>query len=162
IEIVERGCEGSALVDSQASYDAWAFGSALLQINASRTDCRWVVDSDARWLHLDQTRFLLYDVPFSGSIAVLYYLDPNGVVSPRTAHLTVTSRDGTKLVETITQAGAPSCSYVLSPSEATFAPAGGAGSFDITITPPTCDWTLNSSAPLYGIVPVIVERTPGF
>jgi hypothetical protein len=70
--------------------------------------------------------------------------------------MTITFRDGAKLVHTITQAGASTCTFTLTPSEVRLPITGGSASFEVAING-GCAWDVVSSS-LFGVSINAIER----
>jgi uncharacterized protein (TIGR03437 family) len=97
--------------------------------------CPWTAASNASWITV------LGGASGTGSGAVSYRVDANPTTSPRTATITIAGQPFT-----VTQAaGAPPCSYSLTPANNTVAALGGSSSFAIT-TGSTCAWTAVANA----------------
>jgi hypothetical protein len=76
----------------------------------------------------------------AGSGTVSFMVAANAGAEARTGRLTIAGQ-----TFTVTQAGAPTCNYAISPTNKTFSAAGGIGSFAVT-APEGCAWTAASSA----------------
>lgn len=123
-------------------------------VTASQSTCAWTVASDVPWLGMDCYARLQTFTPFRpGSGAFDYLPQWNNTTSSRTGHLTVTFSDGSRLIHTVTQE-APACSYQVSPTSVSLPKAGGSGSFDLTVSPASCQWTLDSLELFDGVVTV--------
>jgi hypothetical protein len=116
---------------TSASYGA-SGGTGSISVTAG-AGCSWTASSAASWITIT-----------SGSSGT-----GNGTVNYSVAANTnTTSRTGTIGVDgqtfTVTQAGA-SCSYSISPTSATYGPAGGSSSVSVTAGA-GCSWTASSNA----------------
>jgi hypothetical protein len=67
------------------------------------------------------------------------------------AHIVVSVTGGTRIVHNVSQAQPASCSYVVSPAEASFSANGGSGFFDVITTPANCSWTARSLSDYDGV-----------
>ena len=115
-----------------ASYNE-AGGSGNVDVTTAAA-CGWTGVSNATWLHITA------GTPGTGNGTVSYSVDANPDSTPRQGTLTVAGK-----TFTVDQSGAP-CSYILTPSSANVAGAGG--SFTATVTAPGgCAWdALSDSA----------------
>ena len=94
--------------------------------------------SDASWLKFK------FDPGRSGSGGFSYEVPENNYPDPRTARIVVSVTGGTKIIHNVSQEKPLSCSYVVSPVEASFTANGGSGYFDVITTPANCSWTATS------------------
>ena len=149
IDIRRAGCESAALSPASLIYNAFG-SSAELTVTTPSSDCRWTAKSDASWLHFNNGR-TTFDPGRSGSGSVGYTVLPNNFPGPRTGHITVSIGDVTQLVHSVSQEPPVSCSYVATPGDARFSAAGGTGSFQVVVTPASCQWTATAYYPFLGI-----------
>jgi hypothetical protein len=121
-------------------------------VTAAQPTCSWTAASDVPWLGMDcYYRLPTYNPGRAGSGSLWYLPQWNNTPSPRTGHITVTFNDGSRLVHTVSQE-APACSFQLPVTEATVSRAGGSGSFDLVVTPASCQWTI-------GVLPGVAPMT---
>ena len=69
----------------------------------------------------------------------------------RAGTITVAFTDGSRLSHAVAQEHPVSCSYVVAPDDGYFRHAGGSGSFDVTVTPRDCRWTVAAESEYYGV-----------
>ncbi len=98
------------------------------------TGCAWTAVSNASWIHVESGS------SGSGNGSVGYSVDANGSSSPRTGMMTIAGQ-----TFTVNQSGAPTCTYSISPTRATFPRGGGSGSVAVTAGS-GCAWTAVSNA----------------
>ena len=112
-------------------------------VTAAPASCSWSAASDVSWLVFDcYSKKPTFTPGSPGSGAFSYLPEPNNTPASRTGHLIVTFGDGSRLVHTVTEE-APACSYMVSLTNLSLPKSGGSGSFDLTVTPATCQWSIN-------------------
>lgn len=100
------------------------------------TDCRWTSSSQAPWIGISSGS------SGSGSGPVEYVVAANPSANSRIGTLTVAGR-----VVTVSQVGVgSSCTYLVEPTSATFASAGGTGTLTVA-SQLGCGWAAVSQAP---------------
>jgi Bacterial Ig-like domain (group 2) len=144
------GCGASTLSPSTLTFNAFDH-SAQLQVRTPQADCRWVAKSDADWIRFDGRDRTTFDPGQSGVGAFSYAVLANNYPDLRTGHVIVSFTDGSQLLHSVTQEQPVSCSYVVTPDDAYFSAAGGAGAFEVTTTPSDCRWTATANYDFYGI-----------
>ena len=172
VTIERPGCNASTLSPSVVAVNAFEHAVSLT-VTTPQSDCRWTASSDADWIRFGANR-TTYDPGQSGSGSLFYNVLANTHPDARTAHVTIAFTSGGELVHSVAQEHPLSCSYVVTPDDARFRAAGGAGSFDVTATPADCRWTATAFYDFYGIaltsggagvgsgrVTYIVRPTPG-
>jgi hypothetical protein len=112
-----------------------AGGSAMVHVTTGNS-CAWTAVSNMPWITIPPQ-----GASGSGTADITYTVASNSTTTTRSGTVTVGGA-----VHTVTQdATATACTYVLSPTERSFQPAGGNGTVTVT-TGPTCPWTATSSA----------------
>src|SRR5260370_22717575 len=103
-------------------------------------------EKDGTWLKVK------FDPGRGGSGGFSYEVPENNYPDPRTARIVVSVTGGTKIIHHVSQEKPVSCSYVVSPVEASFTANGGFGYIDVITTPANCSWTAKSEyASYYGV-----------
>jgi hypothetical protein len=139
--VLRPGCDATTLSPGSLTFNA--FGQyGFVTVTTPLSDCYWTAQSDASWLKLK------FDPGRSGSGSFQYQVPVNNYPNARTANIIVTVTGGVTLAHTVSQQAPASCSYVVTPAEASFTAAGGSGFFDVVTTPADCRWTATSE---YGI-----------
>jgi hypothetical protein len=134
------------LAPASFTFNAFSHYSDYIRVTTPLSDCYWTAQSDASWLKFK------FDPGMSGSGAFTYEVPENNYPSPRTAHIVVSVTGGTHLTHTVSQEQPVSCSYVVTPTEASFTANGGSGFFDVVTTPTNCSWTVkNEYGSYYGV-----------
>src|SRR5260370_20496054 len=95
-------------------------------------------EKDGTWLKVK------FDPGRGGSGGFSYEVSEINYPAPRTARIVVSVTVGTKIIHNVSQEKPVSCSYVVSPVEASFTANGGSGYFDVITTPANCSWTATS------------------
>jgi hypothetical protein len=117
-----------------------AGGAFFSTVTASTTDCQWKVGVDSPWILIGT------GLSGTGSGTVTYTVPQNPDV-PRTGTLTVRAGSATA-TDVISQDGATSCQFTLSPSAQSVGTSGGA--FQFTVTRNTvngCSWSATTATP---------------
>jgi Putative binding domain, N-terminal len=157
-DVRRRGCEASTLSPASITFSAFASYKAVF-VTTPRSDCRWTAASNADWLRLDGSDRWRYDPRVSGSGSFSYSVLSNNSLEPRSGNITVSFTDGASVVANVAQERVSSCSYVVTPDEATYSVGvGGLGAFDVFVTPSNCQWTATAS---YEPYVKVTAGTPG-
>ncbi len=96
--------------------------------------CSWTATTKTSWITITSGG------SGSGNGSVGYTVAANTTSSQRTGTMSIA-----KQTFTVTQAGAPACTYSISPTSQSFGPSGGTGSVTVT-SPSGCNWTAVSNA----------------
>jgi len=124
---VSQGTCTYSISPSTASYDA-SGGSGDISVSAT-AGCPWNASSSRNWITITDGS------SGTGSGSVSYSVNPNSTTSQRSGTITAGGK-----AFTITQAGAASCTYSISPTNQSFDADGGTGSVSIS-TNDGCTWT---------------------
>ncbi len=108
--------------------------------------CAWRASPSASWIRITQGSG-------SGNGTVSYHLEANPGTSPRTGTIDVPGPPPVGVAAkgawgetfTVTQSGAPACTYALNPTGRSHGAGAGTGSFTVT-APAGCGWTANPTA----------------
>ena len=109
----------------------------------SRDACSWTASTSTAWISLGATAG-------TGSATITFAVAANPTISSRVGTIRV-SWPGGFADATITQ-NASSCTFELNPQSASFAAAGGTGSFTVTPSDSACGWTAASDSSWLSIV----------
>ncbi|MBI4905997.1 MAG: hypothetical protein HY820_20355 [Acidobacteria bacterium] len=107
-------------------------GSATLNVNSSFTACPWTASSNVSWINFTGT------TGATGSASIPFTVAPNNGTTARTGVITV----GDSQI-TITQSGAPACTYGITPSALQVPASANTQIFNIT-TGAGCTWSATS------------------
>lgn len=111
-------------------------GGAVAATLTTGAGCPWVISRFASWVTVNPEAGV-------GPGSITLTLAPHTGLSPRTASFSVGPTFSGLFNFSITQA--PMCDITLSPTTASFPGAGGVGSIAVTVTPPTCAWSVVSN-----------------
>jgi len=120
-----------ALSDTAFSFPAPG-GTGSIDV-ATASGCAWSASAGAGWLQISS------GANGSGPGTVAFTVAANSAVSPRTASLTIANQ-----AVSVSQEGAPACTFGLSSGSATFDETGGVGAVSVTAGA-GCAWTAHSS-----------------
>lgn len=123
-----------AISPTQANFQA-AGGAGSVSVNAG-SGCTWTATSSASWITISS------GASGSGNGTVGYSVQANTTTASRQGTLTVAG-----LTLTVSQAGAPpppSCTYAITPTQASIPAQGGSGTVSVT-TGAGCNWTAASN-----------------
>jgi hypothetical protein len=118
-------------ISPTAATPAAAGGAATASVTAT-AGCAWTAASNAPWISITS------GASGTGNGTVNYNVAANTATTPRTGTLTIAGR-------TLTITQSEFCSYSVSSTSVTIAPAGGARSSTVTTTA-NCSWTAVSNA----------------
>lgn len=153
------GCESSTISPPALSFsplgrpscsdDAGDFGQRIY-VKSPVTACHWTATIDVPWMSFgcqwDPTKSSFEPLePATGLIQ--YTVRSNNTPVMRTGHVIVKFDDGTTVAHTVT-VDAPPCSYVVTPESASYPKEGGAGFFDLKVTPESCHWKAGAATPV--------------
>ncbi len=116
---------------------ASAGGTDSVSVTATPGSCNWTAISNASWITVTSGS------TGTGNGSVGYSVSENTSVVSRTGTITIAEQ-----TFTVTQGGktTPACTFSITPTNQTFATAGGTDSVNVTATPGSCSWTAISSA----------------
>ncbi|HEV2802708.1 MAG TPA: BACON domain-containing carbohydrate-binding protein [Pyrinomonadaceae bacterium] len=123
----------AAALSPSSAYFTSAAGAASFQIIIP-AGCGWQAQSQSNWLTLTQAN------AGDGSAVINYAVAANSSTSTRTG--TITAGGATF---TVTQAGAPGCTFKLSTNYAAYKNTGGKGKVTVTASGSSCQWTAQSN-----------------
>jgi hypothetical protein len=108
-------------------------------VEANAPECTWTATSTVPWATIltDST-----GVGTTGNVPVWVTIAPNSGATSRSGSITVAGQ-----TFPFQQDPGATCDYLLSPTSATFSPAGGTGSVQVTGTNSSCDATVASYTP---------------
>ena len=149
--IARAGCDASSVSPAVLTFNAFEHLSQEVKVTTPRPDCRWLATTDADWLRFTGNNRTTFDPGQSGTGSFSYQLLTNNFTATRSATVTVSFGDGTRLVHAVAQEPPVSCSYVITPDDGYFRAVGGVGSFDVKATPADCRWTATTDYGFYGI-----------
>jgi len=109
-------------------------GTGNFTVTASGPSCPWTAISGATWLHITS------GTSGAGTDTIWWSADTNPSQTSRSGQIDVAG-----LQFTVTQAGAGTCSFAVSPTSQSFPAAGGTGSVTVT-TAASCTWTATSTS----------------
>jgi hypothetical protein len=119
------------LSSTSASFDSRG-GTGTVAVHTPKA-CTWTVTTNNAWV--------TFTTPTSGSgdADISYAVEAaNSGAPPRSATLNVAGQSFT-----VSQSGAPACTYVAAPATESFPPTGGSGTVTVT-TDDGCPWTATS------------------
>jgi hypothetical protein len=115
---------------------AFAAGGGTANVGVTApANCAWTAASNAAWIRLTSGS------TGTGNGTVGYAVDPNSTSTQRNGTMTIAG-----LTFSVSQSGAQTCSYAISPTRSSFSNAGGTGTISVT-TAPGCAWTAASGDP---------------
>jgi len=120
-----------SLSPTSANYGA-SGGNGTFSVS-TQAGCTWTATANNGWIHITG------GASGTGSGTVSYSVDANGSSSSRTGTITAGGR-----TFTITQSGASSCTYSISPTSQSFGASGGTGAASVSTTS-GCSWTASSN-----------------
>jgi len=129
--VVTQGTCTYSLSPTSANYGA-SGGNGSFSVS-TQAGCTWNATSNNNWIHVTG------GASGTGSGTVSYSIDANGGSSSRTGTVTAAGR-----TFTITQSGATSCNYTISPTSRSFDENGGTGNVSVSTTA-GCSWTAVSN-----------------
>jgi len=124
-------------LNKNAQAIAAAGGIESMDLTSSISSCQATATSSASWL-----------VPIVRGSAVLYRVSTNQTNAPRIATLTAAGQ-----TLTVTQAASTGCTFSVTPTTLASAVNGGASSFTLTASAPTCSWYVFPRVPWANISP---------
>src|ERR1035438_2990205 len=134
-DYADQGCT-YAVSPGVQSMPSSAGGSSFLV--SSPSTCGWSASSNTPWITVTTSGTHL------GSASVSYTLAGNSNSSQRIGTITVTGQNGSTVFSIIQSGAANSCSYSISPAQASSIYQGGATYINVT-TGTGCSWTASSS-----------------
>jgi hypothetical protein len=115
--------------------ETFAFSGGTSSVNVTATSgCPWTAVSNASFITITS------GAAGTGNGAVNYTVSANPTTTPRTGTMTIAGQ-----TFTVTQSGAPVCSFAISPSSNVVEATGGSGSVSVT-TQAGCGWSAVSNA----------------
>ena len=144
IRLPPTNCAAATL--SENSVSVTPFNTVVwASVTTPSSDCRWTAVSDSSWLNpgdwslWEKGTGSLFDPGRSGDGSFSYTASANRTLSPRTARVRVSFRDGAVLEYTVRQ-DAPTCAVTIAPAERTVPYAATSGSFAVHVSPSSCSW----------------------
>ncbi|HEV3410260.1 MAG TPA: BACON domain-containing carbohydrate-binding protein [Chthoniobacterales bacterium] len=123
----------AATVYPTGAFVAQGGGTGSFQVSMP-AGCGWQAQTSSDWISLTQSTT-------GGNGIVNYSVAANSSTSSRTGTITVGGA-----TFTVTQQGAPSCTFNVSPTSASYSKTGGKGKLTVTASSTTCGWTAQSNS----------------
>ena len=131
--VVTQGTCTYSISPTSKSFDHQG-GTGSVAVTASPSNCNWSASSNRSWITITSGS------AGTGNGTVQYSVAANTSASSRSGQLTIAGK-----TFNISQEGAPSCSFSISPSSRSFTAGGGNGSISVTTTT-GCSWTASESS----------------
>lgn len=132
--VTQSGAGGGCTFSINPSSQSFASGGGSGTANVSAgTGCNWTAVSNAAFITITAGS------SGSGSGQVSFSVQPNSTTSTRTGTMTIAGQ-----TFTVTQTGVASCTFSISPTNASYRKPGGSGTVNVT-TAAGCEWTAVSN-----------------